>query len=292
MAPRIFITGATGNVGQAVLAHLVSLAPTYQVVAGVRHPEQARRAAQALPTVSWVAFDFERPETFGPALAGVDRLFLLRPPQLADAKGTFGPLLQAMQHAGVQQVMFLSVQGVERSSVIPHHQIERLIEQAGLAYIFLRPSYFMQNLSTTLGEDLRQRREIVLPAGKARFNWVDVDNIGEVAAHLLLDFEAHQGQKPDITGYETMDFHAVVEQLNQVLTHPVRYRPVNPLHFWWIKRRAGLPHSFILVMLMLHFLPRFQSDPPLSTVYEQLTGKKPTPLLAFLAREKDQLQAS
>jgi len=41
-----------------------------------------------------------------------------------------------------------------------------------------------------------------------------------------------------------------------------------------------------MVMIMLHFLPRFQSEPTISGFYEQLTGKKPTTLKEFIKREK------
>jgi hypothetical protein len=38
-------------------------------------------------------------------------------------------------------------------------------------------------------------------------------------------------------------------------------------------------------MLLLHFLPRFQKEPNISDFYESLTGKKPTTLQEFIARE-------
>jgi len=63
----------------------------------------------------------------------------------------------------VNQVVFLSVQGAEKSKVIPHNRIESLIIEYGMEYIFLRPGYFMQNLTTTLLPDIIKRRQIFLP---------------------------------------------------------------------------------------------------------------------------------
>ncbi len=48
--------------------------------------------------------------------------------------------------------------------------------------------------------------------------------------------------------------------------------------------------GLIVKMLLLHFLPRFQKEPEISTFYEQLTGMKPTTLTEFIAREKDVFQ--
>lgn len=52
------------------------------------------------------------------------------------------------------------------------------------------------------------------------------------------------------------------------------------------KKREGMASGMILVMILLHFLPRFQKEPGISDFYQRLTGKKPTDLKAFIDREK------
>jgi len=283
---RILVTGATGNVGKAVIHYLHKSEVENTVFAGVRNVEEAKRHFAEYPNLSYAEFDFAKAETFPSVLQKIDRVFLLRPPNLADVQKYFEPLLQAMKKAQVQDVVFLSVQGAERSSVIPHHKIEKLIREYELDYIFLRPSYFMQNLTTTLLDDIQRKRQIILPAGKANFNWLDVQNIGEVAATMLLHFGEYKNAAYEITGYENENFHTVAELISQVVDDTVEYRSVNPLHFLYLKWRAGIPFGKILVMLALHFLPRFQADPDISDVYEKITGKKPTDLKTFVEREK------
>ena len=79
MARTILVTGATGNVGAALIDQLRGR--DARVVAAVRDTERARRRFRA--GVEYAPFDFARPETYG-AFAGVDRLFLIRPPDIAD----------------------------------------------------------------------------------------------------------------------------------------------------------------------------------------------------------------
>ncbi len=283
---QFLITGATGNVGEAVIQYLFAAESTAEVFAGVRNTETAKRQFRDYPNLNYVAFDFAKPETFATALRGIDSVFLLRPPNLADVKQYFAPLLKAMKTAGVQEVVFLSVQGVERSSVIPHHKIEKLIQEYKLDYIFLRPSYFMQNLTTTLLDDIQRKRQIILPAGKANFNWIDVQNIGAVAAKMMLDFDNHKNQAYEVTGYENENFHTIAQQISKVVDDEITYKNVNPLRFFFIKWQEGMPFGKIMVLLALHFLPRFQDDPDISGVYEKYTGKKPTDLKTFIEREK------
>ena len=61
----------------------------------------------------------------------------------------FRPFVEAIKRSEVEQVLFLSLQGVESNPFTLHHKIEKLIVEAGIPYTFMRPSFFTQNLSTT-----------------------------------------------------------------------------------------------------------------------------------------------
>lgn len=191
---KILVTGATGNIGKQVIRFLLERQAGYTVIAGVRNVERAQQLFADDPGLQYVHFDFEDPYTFDQAFEKADTIFLLRPPHLSDVNTWFRPLVNKMKEKGVRQVVFLSVQGADKSKVIPHNKIERLILASGMDYIFIRPGYFMQNLTTTLKDDIRDKRKIILPAGRANFNWIDTTNIGEAAAVLLAGFEEHKNQ--------------------------------------------------------------------------------------------------
>ena len=287
---RILITGATGNIGVEVIRYLYNIDTSNQIIAGVRNIEKAKVTFKDYPGLDYVYFDFEDGNTFYKALRGIDRVFLLRPPHISDVDKYFNPLFLAIKDLGINEVVFLSVQGAEKSRIIPHHKIERLIYNYKLDYIFLRPSYFMQNLTTTLIHDINKKREIVLPSGNAKFNWIDVENIGESAAILLDQFEMYKNQALEITGLENESFGEVTSLINSLISKPIRFRNVNVFDFYRIKKRDGMETGMIVVMILLHFLPRFQREPRISDVYERLTGKKPTGLRAFIERERQQFE--
>jgi uncharacterized protein YbjT (DUF2867 family) len=158
---NILITGATGNVGLSILNHLTNQNNNLKVIAGVRNVEKGKDKLQQF-AISLVTFDFENVQTFQPALRGIDILFLLRPPQLANVEKYFKPLIEEVKKSRVKQIVFLSVQGVENSKIIPHHKIEKLITDHKIAHTFLRPAYFMQNFTTTLRSDLVNKHIIYL----------------------------------------------------------------------------------------------------------------------------------
>lgn len=284
MPKRILLTGATGNVGRAVLRHLSNTES--EVLAAVRDPASAGATLPPADKLRFVPFDFGQPDTFGPVLQDVRAVFLLRPPMLADVDRYFVPLLDEIQQQNIQHLIFLSVQGADKSRFIPHAKIEAQIRERGIPYIFLRPSYFMQNLTTTLYAGIREKRKVEIPAGDAVFNWVDVDNIGEVAALLLEQPGSHLNRALDITGTENLSFPQALDRVNRVLTHPIGYRSVNPLRYLWRATRRGASFGNALTVAAIHYLQRFQAVAPVSPVYRELTGKAPTTLRAFAQRER------
>lgn len=142
-----------GNVGLEVIRFLYNSTERNRLVVGIRNIEEAKRFFKDYPELEYVVFDFEKRETFEPAFFGVDRVFHLRPPHISDVEKYFVPLFTSMVENKIKDIVFLSVQGAEKSKTIPHNKIERLIEKYGFDFIFLRPGYFMQNLTTTLYRD-------------------------------------------------------------------------------------------------------------------------------------------
>jgi uncharacterized protein YbjT (DUF2867 family) len=283
---RILVTGATGNVGHEVVRSLCDLGLGSSVTVGARSIEKARSLFADRPELSYRHFDFDNQRLFSSAFDEIDVLFLLRPPHISKVDEYFRPLLKAAWDGGIRKIVFLSVQGAEKSKVIPHNQIEGLIRSFGFEYIMVRPSYFMQNLTTTLLPEIRQNRTITLPSGQAKFNWIDVKDIGKACAILIHTFEQHRHAELELTGTENRSFKEVTELLSKTLGQPVRFRNINPISFYLSKRKAGMESGFAVVMTILHFLPRFQKEPDISDNYKMLTGQEPTTLKTFVEREK------
>lgn len=286
MQKRILVTGATGNVGKAVISYLSLIAADCKIIAGTRNIQKSKELFADFPGLEYVHLDFEDQTTFRKALSGVDMVFLLRPPHISNVQKFISPFLEELKEKNILDILFLSVKGADKSRIIPHAKIEKLILEYNLNYIFLRPSYFMQNLTTTLLEDIRERRHIILPAGKAKFNWVDTDNVGEMAAILLQDFDRYANNIYEITGYENKSFDEVAVEISEVTGNIIAYTSMNPVQFFRYKKKEGMKKEKILVMVMLHFFPRFQKEPRISTFYEHLTGKQPTTLKEFIKREE------
>lgn len=276
---NILITGATGNIGREVIEHF-DYTSGHTLFAAVQNPQKN----PFTKPVELRAFDFYNLDIAHEALKGIDVVFLLRPPQIADVEKVFKPLVELFKSVGIKHVVFLSVQGAEEQPIIPHFKIEKLLRESGIPYTFMRPGYFMQNLTTTLAKDV-QRGEIYLPSGTAKFNWVDAADIGRATAEVLKATEQHRNQAYVITGREQLDFKTVAEMISRITGKPMRFKSPSPIAFFFKKLRDGEKVPMIFVLIMLHFLPRFTKLPPLSNDFKKLTGCDAGTLEEFIRRE-------
>lgn len=283
---RILVTGATGQVGSAVIDALRRF-DHILVRAAVRDLATDAGRWRGEAHVQPVDFDFLDSASQDVALADCDTLFLLRPPQL---NGDFEDVIARAQHQGVKHIVFLSVQGAESNRFIPHHKIEQRLRSGGVPYTLLRPAYFMQNFTSTLHQELVRRHRIFLPAGNARFTLIDVDDVGRVAAEVLTQpGTQHHGQAYTLTSAEPLTFQEMADRLTAGLGIPIGYESPNPWRFYRTLRRDGRAPGLILVMLLLHMLPRFTGTPPATRTVAELTGREPVEFAGFVAAHRDEL---
>ena len=91
----LLITGATGNVGRSVVQSLTERNIPFHVA--------TRRAEEA--NEQNVYLDFFQPASLRPALLGIEKIFLMRPPEISDANKYFLPFLRTAREQGVKQIV-------------------------------------------------------------------------------------------------------------------------------------------------------------------------------------------
>lgn len=269
---NILVTGATGNVGREVIQLLV--ADGHEVTAGSRNSDfDAGGAAIA------AQLDFTR--GIAPP-AEFDAIFLMRPPQLADPE-IFRQFLENYPRETL--IVFLSVQGADTKTYLPHAKIEKVITKLGFRHVFVRPSYFMDNLLTTLWPELVQNHRIYLPAGNLKLDWVSVADVAAVCANALSGKFAIPAVS--VCSGELKGFTEVCLTINRIAGTRISYERASLPGFVWYLRKTGNKWTYIGVMLLLHFFPRFERGTPTSSdTTRAVLGRQPETLEAFIRRNK------
>jgi len=260
----VLVTGATGNVGQPLVTALRAAGDH------VFEAHTAPISEHAAPTTTRTV-DFYKPATFVPALEGVDRVFLMRPPPISDTKRYIRPFVEAMAIAGVRHVVLLSLMGINRA--MPHWQIEQDLRASGIPWTFLRPAFFSQNLGGAYRDDIRCHDRIRLASGRGRTSFIDARDIADVAARVFTDTTAHTGAAYTLTGPKAIDYHTVASMLSAALRRPIRYEPIGLFRYRRELRAAGLPGDYVNVQLLINAIAKLgraaKSDPTLSRLLDR-----------------------
>jgi len=263
----ILVTGATGNVGRAVMRALV--ARGVSVRAATREPT----TIEGLRDVTTVRLDFTDPSTFD-AADGVRAVFLVRPPAISDTKHTLVPFIDEARRRGVEQVVFLSVAGAAHNILVPHHAVERHLAPTR-GWTILRPGFFAQNLEDAYRRDIIDDDRIFVPAGRGRVAFVDVRDIGDLAAMIFESSANHDREAYTLTGSEAIGFTETAARLSESIGRPIRYQPASVIGYLAHLRRRGLPWAQAGVQTVLHAGLRFGQAERVDPTLARLLGRPP-----------------
>jgi uncharacterized protein YbjT (DUF2867 family) len=217
---RILVTGATGNTGPGLVSALCAAGADVRVL--VRDEAKAR-PLQAMGA-EVVVGDLDRPETLGPAIAGVAKVYLLtwNGPTQAQQVHDF---IHAAKRVGAPHIVRHSMWGSPRSRIIQQgEQAEAEIVSSGLPWTLLKPTFFMQNTmmaAPTIAND----GVIYWDLKDGRLGMIDVRDIIDVAVAVLTG-DGHEGQGYVLTGPAAISFHDVAATFSAVLGRKITYVPV------------------------------------------------------------------
>jgi uncharacterized protein YbjT (DUF2867 family) len=240
----ILVTGASGNVGKALVEILRHT--QHHVIATYHNNKPAMREED----VEYRQFDITDSSTFEKATEGVDKIFLVRPPQIVKIKREVLPFLHHIKEVGIKHVVFLSVQGVEENPIIPHAKIETDLNDLSIPHTSIRPCYFMQNLTTTHLDSIKEGL-LSLPSGEGKTSFIDVRDIAAIAAIILKD-SSWIGKHVTLTHTTSMSFNEAIEIINNTCNLSIRFKSATLLSFFIQQKRKNMPLGFILVMYAIY----------------------------------------
>lgn len=210
-ANPVLVIGATGKTGARVVARLNALGHAVRGVSRHSNP----------------GFDWERPETWAPAVAGMESAYITYVPDLAapNAPENIRRFAATAKAAGLRKLVLLSGRG-ERGAELSEDEIRT----SGLDFTLVRASWFNQNFDEGHLQPSVLEGVVALPAGMRLEPFVDVDDIADVAVAALLD-DRHNGETYEITGPRLMTFADAVAEIADASGLPVSYIPIDGATF-------------------------------------------------------------
>jgi uncharacterized protein YbjT (DUF2867 family) len=275
----VCITGIGGTVGSEVARQLeAARVPFRGAYFSVAKADAARERG-----VDAVLIDYSRPETLRDAFAGCEKLFLLGPNVLNQVELERNAV-EAARAAGVRHIVKQSVMGAEDESYSlakVHRPVEKAIESSGLAWTFLRPNSFMQNIVTFMSEMINAEGAFYTASGDARISHVDVRDIAAVAVCALTE-PGHEGKAYMLTGPAALTYDELARELSEVLGRSIHHVSLPPAELKQGMLALGMPDELADRMLDLERYFREGGASRITDDIRRVTGRDPRHFAQFI----------
>jgi NAD(P)H dehydrogenase (quinone) len=292
---RLLVTGAAGQLGRAVLHHLVQtskVAPG-DIVAASRDPQKLTEFATA--GIETRAADFDDEAGLIKAFTGIDRVLIVSTDELATPGKRIAQhrnAVAAAAKAGVKHIIYTSMPNPDKSlvSFAPDHLgTEEAIKASGVSYTILRNSWYGDNYLMSMPHNLQVGRwYTAMGAGKVAN--ISRDDCARAAAAALANPPAGS-QTLTLTGPESLSAEDIAARVSKAAGKPLEVVHVTDDQLSHGLAGAGLPPFVVEMLVSADANIRAGNFDLLTDTFEKLTGSKPQSLGAYLETQKAALSS-
>jgi uncharacterized protein YbjT (DUF2867 family) len=282
----IIITGATGQLGGAIVRSLVKRAPAARIVASARDPRQAK-ALTALG-VEVRRGDFSSPETLTSAFAGATQVLIVSSNAAAygaDPLAQHRAAIDAAKQAGAKRVLYTSHMAASAASRFPpmlsHAATEAMLAESGLSWTSLRNGFYASSALGLIGDGLDAGR-ITAPAD-GKVAWTTHADLAEATAAILANEGSFDGPTL-LTSGETLDMADIARIATQVRGREVLRDVIPDEDFAEQLAVRGLPPPVRDLLLGFYRASRAGEFGKVDATLEKLIGRKPQTMKDVLAK--------
>ena len=204
MTGTIALTGASGQLGRAIVEELLLRVDPDRIVCVCRKPEGLDEHARV--GVSVRAGDFDDPPSMIEAFAGVERLLLISAVDMERRVAQHRAAIDAAKAVGVRHLAYTSilnpVEANPAAAVPSHRATEEALAESGLEWTVLRNGLYQETRVPSLQQAIESGR-YVHNGGDGATAYVARADCAAAAAALLAG-GGHEGEVVDLTGPESL----------------------------------------------------------------------------------------
>nr|WP_318379524.1 SDR family oxidoreductase [uncultured Enterobacter sp.] len=239
----IAITGATGQLGQLVIAALLKSVPASQIVAVVRNPAKADALAQQGVVVRQGDYGDEAALTR--ALDGVEKLLLISSSEVGQRAIQHRNVINAAKAAGVGFIAYTSVLHADTSPLglaAEHIETENMLAASGIPYALLRNGWYSENYLASAPPAL-EHGVFLGAAGDGKIASATREDYAAAAAKVISE-EGHADKVYELAGDTAWTLSELAAELSKQSGKNVVYQNLSEADYASALRGVGLPDAF------------------------------------------------
>ena len=235
----IAITGATGQLGRLVIRKLTARMSASDIIGLARTPD---KAADLGITVREA--DYSKPETLGPAVAGVDTLLLISSSVIGQREEHHRNVIDAAKRSGVKRIIYTGLLHADTSPIdlaAEHRATEALVKASGIPFTILRNGWYTENYTGSIPGAL---------AGGAFLGSADG---GKISSATRADYaegavaavagSGHVGKTYELAGDDAWTLSDLAAEVSRQTGKNIPYRDLSPEEYAKLLVSFGLPEA-------------------------------------------------
>lgn len=156
--PRIFVNGASGQLGHLVIDALLRRVPATAIVAGARSLDSEKVRNLRARGIEVREADYTKPGTLRAAFAGIDRLLLISSSEEGQRVGEHQNVINAAADGEVGLLVYTSMLHAAISPLPlaeDHRRTEAALKASKLPFVLLRNGWYTENYAASIGPALK-----------------------------------------------------------------------------------------------------------------------------------------
>ncbi len=236
----IAVTGATGQLGQLVIAQLLQHTAASRLVAGVRQPARAANLARQGVQVRRV--DYTDPASLDAAFAGVERLLLISSSEVGQRTAQHRNVIDAARRQPVKLIVYTSLLHADTSVLNlaeEHRQTEAMIKASGLPFVILRNGWYTENYTASIPPAVAHGA-FFGSAGSGRISGASRRDYAAAAAQALTG-AVTPGSVVELAGDQAFTLADLAAELSRQTGKNIPYHDLPEADYRSALIKAGLP---------------------------------------------------
>ncbi|HCE56168.1 MAG TPA: NAD(P)-dependent oxidoreductase [Lutibacter sp.] len=286
---KIFITGATGQLGKATIGFLLQKGIAANEISALARNE-GKAAALKSKGINVKIGTYDDVDSLHSAMQGIETMLLISSSEMTKSRAIQHiNAIKAAKENGVKNIIYTGFMRTHEDPESPlwfiaedHVETEKYLKESGITYTIFANGFYMDMLMDYVGEQILESKTIFVPAGEGKINFVLRNEVAEALANVLTT-NGHENKTYNIGIEQPVSFVEIANYISELTGVAINYVSPEPEVYLQTLLKYGVPEDY--ARMFTAFAVAFAADTMnVSTIdLTQLLGRKPTTVKEYLS---------
>jgi NAD(P)H dehydrogenase (quinone) len=286
---KIFITGATGQLGKATIGFLLQKGIAANEISALARDE-GKAAALKSKGINVKIGNYDDVDSLRSAMQGMETMLLISSSEMTKSRAVQHiNAIKAAKENGVKHIIYTGFMRTHEDPESPlwfiaedHVETEKYLKESGITYTLFDNGFYLDMLMDYVGEQVLESKTIFVPAGEGKINFVLRNEVAEALANVLTT-NGHENKTYTIGNEQPISFREIANYISELTGVAINYVSPEPEVYQQTLMQHGVPEDY--ARMFTAFAVAFAADTMniSTTDLTQLLGRKPTTVKEYLS---------